>query len=71
MGVFFQRFFYNCVCCSSNRTLVHLLERWGLEGAVVTMATDESRDRVVIEGVSDRLSSTEHTIHLWEIIKPT
>ncbi|XP_064406396.1 histone-arginine methyltransferase METTL23-like isoform X1 [Halichondria panicea] len=52
---------------SSNRTLVHLLERWGLEAAVITVDTNSPKDRVVVEGLSESRSSTEHTLHLWEI----
>ena len=60
---------------SSNRTLVHLLKRWGLQCTVIPLETftpqeeDEwGEDRVVIEGLSDKVS-TEHTIHMWEIYK--
>ena len=54
---------------SSNRTLIHLLERWGLQCTVVPMETSDPGEGVVIEGLSDTRLSTEHTIHLWEIVK--
>ena len=56
---------------SSNRTLIHLLERWRLQCTVVPMETSDPGEGVVIEGlmISDTRLSTEHTIHLWEIVK--
>ena len=52
---------------SSNRTLVHLLKRWGLQCTVVPMETSDPSKGLVIKGLSDTKLLTEHTIHLWEI----
>ena len=84
---------------SSNRTLLPLLDRWGLECRSIPLDTfyghahssevkpgEEKGNRgtgvegeerqngrkeqhVIIEGLSENIISSGHTIHMWEITK--
>ena len=63
--------FYGCLH-SSNRSLVHLLDRWGLQCRSVPLETFQGvarSERVQIEGPSEAIMTSNHTIHLWEITR--
>ena len=63
--------FYGCLH-SSNRSLVHLLDRWGLQCRSVPLETFQGvagSERVQIEGPSEAIITSNHTIHLWEITR--
>ena len=80
---------------SSNRTLLPLLDRWGLQCRSIPLETfyshtpfssalgeeeeEEKQEKetcraakkecVVIEGLSENIIDSRHTIHMWEITK--
>ena len=62
--------FYGCLH-SSNRSLVHLLDRWGLQCQSVPLETFQgvASERVQIMGPSETKMTSNHTIHLWVITK--
>ena len=55
---------------SSNRTLSHLLERWGLSCKAVPLESFVN-DNVRINGLCSRKLSPDHTIYMWEITRKT
>lgn len=66
-----EAMFYGCLH-SSNRSLVHLLDRWGLQCRSVPLKTFQGvarSERVQIEGPSEAIMTSNHTIHLWEITR--
>ena len=62
--------YYGCLH-SSNRSLMHLLDRWGLQCQSVSLETFQgvASERMQIVGPSETKMTSNHTIHLWVITK--
>lgn len=54
------------IVCSSNRSLLPLLDRWGLTCQSLAIPSNES-NQLVIEGPPPGTLHSDCTIHLWEI----
>ena len=56
---------------SADRTLLPLLERWDMccQPVPLDFYPGDEGGRVHVEGLSERISSSLHTIHMWKITK--
>ena len=60
------------ISCSADRTLIPLLERWGLTCSTISPDFYPARDEgeeVKVCGLSGRITDSIHTIHTWEITR--